>query len=213
MIRRIFYTTLLFTLLHLPQDPLAAGFTPSDLTISYSIGISSAKGGDMGIGETYNGGVETLFAGARQMRLRLVSLMRIQSIFMSTEKDMSRKYTIVKESGKNKYVTSLSEEEWGRYNKKYDGAVCKLTGDTTQLLNYTCKKAIITLKDGRTITAWYTTGIQAPAFSRLEPAFSGIPGLVLKYEYTHRRKTISYTATSITHHPISPEVFTVPRAH
>lgn len=197
-------------LLALPQDPVTAGKGSSDLTVSWSIGISSGKGGNMGMAETYNGGVETLFAGDKRARIRLVSLMRIQSIFMSAPDDQTKRFTIVKESGKDKYTTSLTEEEWKAYNNKYEGAVCKLMEDTSEVLHFKCKKAVVTLKNGREITAWYTTAIQAPAFSLLEPAFSGVPGLVLKYAYAYKRKTITYTATSISHAPIAGDVFKAP---
>jgi len=209
---RIFYIFTLFVLHVFPRDPVPAGTAASDLTVSYSIGVTSKKGGDMGLGETYNGGVETLFAGNKDARLRLVSLMRVQSIFLSTGDDQVRKFAIVKESGKDKYITHLTEKEWKQYNKKYDGVACKLTEDTAHILRHVCKKAIITLKDGKVITAWYTEAIQSPVFSSLEPAFSGVPGLVLKYEYAYRKKTISYTATAISRNPISPDVFTVPAA-
>lgn len=176
-----------------------------DLTISYSITIRS-KRSNTGIAETYNGGVETFFTDSRQARLRLVSLMRVQSIFFSGGK----KITLIKESGKIKHKTTLTQDQWNTYNKKYEGATCKMTEDTAQVLHHLCKQAVITLKDGRKITAWYTTAIQKPLLARLEPAFSGIPGLVLKYEYTYRKKTISYTATAISQTPISPEVFVIP---
>lgn len=207
---RIFCILTLFALLAFPQERLKAGAASSDLTVSWSIAVTSGKGGDMGLAETYNGGVETLFAADGQARIRLVSLMRIQSIFMSAAGDEAKKFTIVKESGKDKYVTRLTEKEWKAYNKKYEGSVCKLTEDTSEILHFKCKKAIVTLKNGKVITAWYTTAIQAPAFSFLEPAFSEVPGLVLKYEYTYKRKTIAYTATSISHAPIEKNVFKAP---
>jgi GLPGLI family protein len=207
---RIFYIVTIFVLPVFHQDLIQAGEAASDLTVSYSIAVTSKKGGDMSVGETYNGGVETLFAGNKDARLRLVSLMRVQSIYLSTGDDQVRKFTIVKESGKDKYVTHLTEKEWKQYNKKYDEVACKLTEDTAHILRHVCKKAIITLKDGKVITAWYTAAIQSPVFSSLAPAFSGVPGLVLKYEYTLRKKTISYTATAISRNPISPDVFTVP---
>lgn len=180
----------------------------SDLTVSYSVEVTSKKGGNMGIGETYNGGVETFFTNAQHARLRLVSLMRIQSIYASLNDTGS--FTIVKESGKNKYVTRLNRQEWKAYNSKYKDAICKLTEDTTQVLRYVCKKATITLKDGKVITAWYTTDMKAPLFSSLEPAFSQVPGMVLKFEYTYRKKTIRYTATSVSHRPLSDEVLLTP---
>jgi GLPGLI family protein len=189
---------------------LKAGAGSSDLTVSWSISVTSGRGGDMGLAETYNGGVETLFATDGQARIRLVSLMRIQSILMSAAADQAKSFIVVKESGKDKYVTRLTEEEWKKYNKKYAGAVCKLTEDTSEVLHFSCKKAIVTLKNGRVITAWYTSAIRAPAFSSLEPAFSAVPGLVLKYEYTYKRKTIIYTATSISHAPIERTVFKAP---
>ncbi|MBN9386098.1 MAG: hypothetical protein J0H74_35400 [Chitinophagaceae bacterium] len=207
---RIFSIIILSILLAFPQDALKAGGASSDLTVSWSIAVTSKKGGDMGLAETYNGGVETLFTAGGQARIRLVSLMRIQSIFMSTGDDEAKRFTIVKESGKDKYVSRLTEDEWKTYNKKYDGSVCKLTEDTSEVLNFKCKKAIVSLKNGKIITAWYTTAIQAPAFSFLEPAFSGVPGLVLKYEYTYKKKTIAYTATSISHAPIEKNVFKAP---
>jgi GLPGLI family protein len=85
-----------------------------------------------------------------------------------------------------------------------------LTNDTVHILNYSCKKAILTLKSGKTITAWYTPAIQKPVLAGAEPAFSCIPGLVLKYEYGSKKKTIIYTATSVSHNSIDPDVFAIP---
>jgi GLPGLI family protein len=78
------------------------------------------------------------------------------------------------------------------------------------ILNHVCKKAVISLKDGRQLTAYYTQAIQRSVFSFLEPAFAQIPGLVLKYAYTYRRKTITYTATAISNSPISADILAIP---
>src|SRR6187402_496072 len=146
---------IIFFLLLLPQYSLTAGMVSSDLTVSWSIIVSSKKGGDLGMAETYNGGVETLFSAGGQTRLRLVALMRIQSVFMSGSNGPSKKFTIVKESGKSRNITHMSESEWKEYNKKYEGAVCRLTEDTATVLRLACRKAVITLKEGKVINAWY----------------------------------------------------------
>ncbi len=104
----------------------------------------------------------------------------------------------------------MTFKQWSsEYNRKYTDAAYVLTGDTVQILGYACKKADITLKDGRHILAWYTSAVRKPALV-LEPAFAGIPGLVLRYEYTYRRGTIRYSATSISRKAIDPSVFDVP---
>jgi len=91
-----------------------------------------------------------------------------------------------------------------------EGVVCRITGDTARILNYVCKKAILTLKSGKYITVYYTPAIQKPALSRVEPLFSSIPGLVMKYEYTYRKGTVTYTATMVSHSSIDPDVFAIP---
>ena len=133
------------------RQPAPAAFRPEtekDITIPYSITITSKKSGT-GIAETYNGGIETLFAGALMARLRLVSLMRIQSVFLIIDKELLKSVTIIKESGNAKHRLDLTPTQWMQYNKKYAGSTCRFTQDTAMILNHVCKKAIISLKDGR----------------------------------------------------------------
>ena len=194
------------------HQPAPTTFLPQsekDLTSPYSISITSKKSG-ASIAETYNGGIETLFAGAHAARLRLVSLMRIQSVFITTENGLLKSVTIIKDSGNIKHRSALTPTQWMQYNKKYAGSTCRFTQDTAIVLNHVCKKAIISLRDGRQLTAYYTPAIQRSVFSFLEPAFAQIPGLVLKYTYTYKKKTITYTATSISNSPISADILAIP---
>lgn len=191
-----------------PPAPIAAPapVPGDDLTVSYVLTIT-AKKGNTGIAETYNGGIETFFTRQDQARLRLTTLMRIQSLYAQMDQGRLKRVMIVKESGAHKERTPFSADQWTQYNKKYAAQTFELTNDTTLILRYVCKKAIITLQDGRQLTAWYTPNLQSPAFACLEPAFSSVPGLVLQYEYTWRKKTLRYTATSISHKLIDPDVF------
>ena len=194
------------------HQPAPTAFLPQnekDLTIPYSITITSRRSGT-GIAETYNGGIETLFAGAHVARLRLVSLMRIQSVFITTENGLLKSVTIIKESGNIKHRSALTPAQWMQYNKKYAGSTCQFTQDTAMVLNHVCKKAVISLRDGRQLTAYYTPAIQRTVFAFLEPAFTQIPGLVLKYAYTYKKKTITYTATAISNNPISADILAIP---
>ncbi len=192
--------------LPVPADHPSAA---QDLTISYSITLRLKKD-NAGVGEIYNGGIQTFFAGKHEARLRLASLMRIESVFAVFDNGGLKKITLIKESGSNKQRTVLSPEQWNQYNNKYNGVTCHLSDDTMLVLKHICKKAVVNLKDGRQITAWYYPDPPRSSFSCLLPAFAGIPGIVLKYEYTYRRKTLVYTATSISHEPISVDVFVPP---
>lgn len=180
----------------------------NDLVISYVLRIESNK--KNGIAESYNGAIKTIFLKNGQARSRLVSLMRVQSIFYSKNEGAGEKITVVKESGKDSYKKSLTKDEWKQLNKKYDGATYELVEDSIQVLDYTCKKAIIHLKDGKKITAFYTTAINSQVFSHIEPAFTGLPGLVLQYEYENKDAQFIYTASDISFSAIGPEIYKIP---
>jgi GLPGLI family protein len=180
-----------------------------DITVSYSAELKSNKS-NTGIGETYNGGIKTVFVSGDKVRVRLISLMRTQSIFLFPPDKIKRTAAVTKESGKNKYKYYLSEDEWKQYNSKYDSITCQLTYDSAVILNYPCRKAIISLKDGRSIGVYYTDSIKRKNFAQAEPVFSCIPGLVLQYEYRYKKGKIIYTATSISEEKIDPLVFRIP---
>ncbi len=80
------------------------------LTVSYSVELKSNRS-NTGIGETYNGGVKTIFISGDKARVRLVSLMRIESIFILPGNNTNHA-VIAKESGKNKYKYYLTPGEW-----------------------------------------------------------------------------------------------------
>lgn len=184
--------------------------TEADLTVTYTIELMKAKNKSIGIGEAYNGGTKTIFVSNGLARLRLVSLMRMQSIFLLPSGNPERVAAIVKESGKNKHKVYLSATQWKQYNAKYDQATCRLTDDTASVSGYRCKKAVLSLADGRSITAFYTQDIQRAELAAAEPVFACIPGLVLKYTYEYKKGKITYTATAISRKPIDQNILKVP---
>ena len=68
----------------------------------------------------------------------------------------------------------------------------KLTDETKQILNYTCKKATMTNANGQNLVAWYTEAITLPAGPE---SFNGLPGLVLQLDINDGE--LLYTAQEI----------------
>lgn len=194
----------------IPENlPFTDTIGESDLTVSYSLNIKSVQ--KEGLAETYNGGVKTLFISKGRVRNRLVSLMRMQSVFYFQEtNNRERTIAIVKESGKDKYKTYLSLKEWQQYNGKYDSSTCILSNDSILILGYQCKKATIILSEGQKIVVFYTELIRNSMIEIAEPAFARIPGLVLQYTYENEKAVLTYTAVSISDVAIAPAVFQVP---
>jgi hypothetical protein len=177
---------------------------------SYAIVVKGKK--IDGIAESYNGGMKIAFVQNDKVRLRLVSLMRTQSIFFNNKKGITSKVAaVVKESGKEKARFYLNSKEWKIYNQKYDSNTCEIfKDDTLRILGKLCSKAIITTKKGAAITVYYYPGIKNNALTAAEPIFSCIPGFVMKYIYTVGDKSIEYTITSVSRKPIAASVFNIP---
>jgi len=178
------------------------------LTIVYDIQVKrdSKKAG---IEETYNGGIKTLFIQGENARIRLVSLMRIQSIFFFKPDQKNNTVSIIKESGDKKYRYDLNDSLWNLYNVKYKNDSCIFSNDSLEILHYNCKKATILLQDGKKIIAYYTSMLK-PLSKKIEPAFSGVPGVVLQYEYDYGKGSITYIASKVSNDPIASDIFIRP---
>lgn len=185
------------------------GAATQDITVSYSIEIQSTKK-EGGIAKTYNGGIKTLFVGGDSVRIKLVRPVCEQSIYIFPGNKNKQTVAVMDESGKNKFKFFLTTGEWNRYNSEYNGITCTQTSDTVSILNCLCQKMIILLKDGRTVEAYYTDSIKANAQAQVEPLFTCVPGLVLKYTCTSKKEKVVYTATSVDRRKIEPGIFHVP---
>ncbi|MFT3981084.1 MAG: hypothetical protein QM687_11485 [Ferruginibacter sp.] len=190
------------------QVPVGDSAAPAikPFVISYSLSIDTKD--REGLPESYNGAIKTLFIENDRVRSRLVSLMRVQSIFYNQK--MAPSITIVKESGTNQYKKVLNASQWQKMNEQYDGVRYEFIEDSIDVKGYQCKKVNILLKDGKQITAYYTNEIQHPLFSKVEPAFAGVPGIVLQYEYSSSKATFLYKASDISFNPISPDIYKIP---
>lgn len=180
------------------------------LTLVYDITINKNKTGG-GIEETYNGGTRTVFISQNKARIRLVSLMRIQSIFFDFNQMQPKHITMVKESGPEKYLYHISPAQWQQINRKYTGVSCKLLTDSMNVGGYRCRKAIISLVSGRQITAYYTSSFTTAAKQLLiEPLFSCIPGTVLQYEVASATGSVIFKISEVNRQQIAAEVLMVP---
>jgi hypothetical protein len=136
--------------------------------------------------------------------------MRIQSIFFDYNNDVLKKATIIKESGKKKYLFRLTAAEWKLYNKKYDSLVCDTSfTDSLLIAGYPCRKAVIKLEDEKQVTVFYTDSIHA-LNQFIEPIFSCIPGTVLQYEFSLKKGTVGFKAASVSRQKIPPNILKMP---
>ena len=119
--------------------------------------------------------------------------------------------TVLRSFGEDKYMTPLNVKQWRKVNAALDSIQIRITNDSISILDYTCKKAILQLKDGVDIIVFFTPAI-VPSVREYEYMFKDIPGFVLGYEMMDAAgiKTV-FRATQINlYNPVSASRFDIP---
>ena len=119
--------------------------------------------------------------------------------------------TILRSFGDDKYITPLNIKQWRSVNAALDSIQMQITNDSISILDYTCKKAVLQLKDGTHVIVYFTNAI-IPSVREYEYMFKDIPGFVLGYEMQDAAgvKTV-FTATQINlYNPVSASRFDIP---
>lgn len=151
---------------------------------------------------------KTVYIKSNNARVELVSQAYAQTtIYNKTTATAA----IIRTIGGEKYMTTLSAAQWQKLNKLLDSTRIVLTTDSLSILDYSCKKAILYLKDNSEVTVYYTTSI-IPSVREYEYMFKDIPGFVLGYEMLDAKgvKT-SFKATQINlYNPVPSSKFDIP---
>jgi GLPGLI family protein len=174
-----------------------------DGTIQFSVAIIKQTNDTLASSIT-----KTVYLKGKQVRIDLISPTFIQSTLYYGASDSA---VILKELGNNKYITLLNSKQWHEANAEYDSMQINWLTETKTIINYICKKATATLKNGKSFSFFYTTDIK-PSMPENPVQFKNVPGLVLEYEAPmeeNNNNRIIYTATSIDFSPVPLSKFEV----
>ena len=175
----------------------------AECTVVYKVESNDASDGSMRQKAT-----KTVYIKSNNARIDLVAPAYAQSTIYNKSTGMA---TVLRSFGEDKYMTSLNAKQWRKLNMPLDSMQIQLTTDSISVLDYSCKKALLQLKNGTTVTVYYTTAI-IPSVRDYEYMFKDIPGFVLGYEMVDDLglKTI-FRATQINlYNPVAASKFDIP---
>jgi GLPGLI family protein len=177
----------------------------AECTVVYKVESHDASDGSMRQKAT-----KTVYIKSNNARIDLVAPAYAQSTIYNKSTGMA---TVLRSFGEDKYMTSLNAKQWRKLNMPLDSMQIQLTTDSISVLDYSCKKALLQLKNGTTVTVYYTTAI-IPSVRDYEYMFKDIPGFVLGYEMVDDLgvgvKTI-FMATQINlYNPVAASKFDIP---
>jgi GLPGLI family protein len=175
----------------------------AECTVVYKVESHDASDGSMRQKAT-----KTVYIKSNNARIDLVAPAYAQSTIYNKSTGMA---TVLRSFGEDKYMTSLNAKQWRKLNMPLDSMQIQLTTDSISVLDYSCKKVLLQLKNGTTVTVYYTTAI-IPSVRDYEYMFKDIPGFVLGYEMVDDLgvKTI-FRATQINlYNPVAASKFDIP---
>jgi GLPGLI family protein len=198
-----FLFTLIFTVsvfVSFAQQKISEG------TISYDIVINTASEKTQAV-DFLDGATSTVYLKGARSRVEMVSSLGMQSTVIDGAKNA---IAIIKEFGEQKYIITMTPEEYRAANEKQNNVSFTYTNEAKAIAGYNCKKAIGKLPSGATFTVWYTPDL-VPENKEYQYVNRALPGLAMEYESAIGKMQVTYTVSKISLSPVPAAKFELPK--
>jgi len=180
----------------------------TEATITYDIVINtsntSPKAADL-----LDGATSVIYLKGASSRSEMISSLGTQSTIIDGK---TGKVTVLKDYGEQKYMITMTQDNWKSSNKKYEGIVFTYQNDSTKTIaGYSCQKAIGKLADGTTFTVYYTKDL-LPVNKDFQYLNKSLPGLAMQYEASLGNLKVTYTVSGINFNIVPAAKFDLPKS-
>ena len=175
-------------------------------TISYDIVVNTGNS-NPSIADMFNGATSIVYLKGFQTRFERVSSLGVESTIVDGK---TGNVNVLKEYGEQKYMITLTPDNWKEANKKYEGIVFKYENEYKDIAGYKCQKAVGTMKDGTTINVFFTKDLVANN-REFEYAYKSLPGLAMEYETVIGSLKVTYTVSKVNFSIVPATKFDLPK--
>jgi GLPGLI family protein len=183
------------------QKPFTEG------SLLYNISIISSKSETPAI-NALNGATLQVLLKTSQSRTEMKSSVGTESTVFDSR---LKKGFILKEYSGQKLMISMNEANWIEKNLLYESLQFKITDERTMVANFSCKKAIATLPDGKSVTVYFNPDIVL-VNKTYNNAFAQLPGMPVLYEMQSGNISFRYTLSKISYDAVTSIRFDPPKA-
>jgi GLPGLI family protein len=177
--------------------------------ITYKISISGSGVTD----EMKNMMPKTMTMSIKGNKARSEMVMMMGKTVSITDGDTKETITLMDMMGQKIAIKSTTDEINQELEKSPKNNV-NITGETKDILGYTCKKAIITFEGEDTeIIVYYTDELGGSALNFDNPQFNGIDGVMLEFEMPNEQFNMQFVATSVEKTNVDDNAFTIPEGY
>jgi GLPGLI family protein len=179
----------------------------TEATISYDIVINTSnktpKAADL-----LDGATSIIYLKGSSSRSEMISSLGTQATIIDGK---TGGVVVLKDYGEQKYMITMTPENWKQSNKKYENISFTYYEDYKTIAGYNCQKAVGKLMDGTTFTVYYTKDLQ-PVNKDFQYLNKNLPGLAMQYEASLGKTMVTYTVSSINFNPVPLTKFDIPKS-
>lgn len=179
----------------------------TEATISYDIVINTSNKTPQAA-DLLDGATSVVYLKAGSSRSDMISSLGTQATIVDGK---TGQVTVLKEYGDQKYMITMTPENWKESNKKYEGIGFSYAEEYKTIAGYTCQKATGKLTDGSTFNVYFTRDL-VPVNKDFQYLNRNLPGLAMQYEATLGNMLVTYTVSTINFNPVPQSKFDLPRS-
>ena len=176
-------------------------------TISYDIVINTNNSTPQAA-DLLDGATSVIYLKGNSSRSEMISSLGTQSTIIDGK---TGKVTILKDYGEQKYMITMTPENWKTSNKKYEGIQFTYENEFKTIQGYNCQKATGRLADSTTFTVYFTKDI-IPVNKDFQYLNKNLPGLAMQYEASLGKLRVTYTVSNINFNPVPAVKFDLPKS-
>lgn len=142
-------------------------------------------------------------------KYRTDMIMPMQSTSSIVDNKNKNSVTLMEIMGK-KFLIRMKEDEIKKEQDAAKETTIKYTNETKVIAGYNCKKAEISVKEGKgaVINVYYTDEILN---NDIKPVYKGLKGFPLEYSANQGGMNMKFTAKSISKTPVADSKFEIPK--
>lgn len=179
----------------------------TEATISYDIVINTSNKTPQAA-DLLDGATSVIYLKGPSSRSEMISSLGTQATIIDGK---TGDVVVLKDYGEQKYMITMTPENWKQSNKKYENISFTYYEDFKTIAGYNCQKAVGKLIDGTTFTVYYTKDLQ-PVNKDFQYLNKNLPGLAMQYEASMGKTMVTYTVSSINFNPVPLTKFDIPKS-
>src|SRR5688572_15082626 len=179
----------------------------TEATISYDIVINTSTDKPQAA-DLLDGATSIIYLKGNSSRSEMISSLGTQATIIDGK---SGNVAILKEYGDQRYMISMTPENWKQSNRKYEGVTFSYLNEYKMIAGYNCQKAVGRLTDGTTFTVYFTKELM-PVNKDFQYLNKNLPGLAMQYEANVGKMVVTYTVSSINFNPVPQAKLDLPKS-